>query len=691
MRVDKSTSGKSRTKNGQELLEAVFKHAPDAYYINDLLGRFVDGNVAAEKLTGYSKQELLGKDFLRCGLLPANQIPRAVMLHAENIKGKATIQEPLVLKRKNGDLVPVEISTYPIKINKKTLVLGIARDVSERQKSIERLKESEFKYRQLFENMTSACAYHRIIADGNGNPVDYEFLDVNLAFEKMLNLNAAGIKGKKVTEIFKGIKEEKFDWVGTYGRVALAGEAVKFEAPYGRGSAKKWYSVSAYCPQKGYFVAVFDEITERKVLEDALFQALESSQKREREIAEMLSGARYALSGANLKETALVLMNSLKKLTGAANACFILERVSGTILISDKGEIKDECQAWPPIKKKMLNSEGMAEPFLVKTPEELGENLEKKVSFNYMMALPIIGEGEIKGAMLIYNKPEGFSEEEITAVYRMAEISSISVYNREVEEGLKESYAKLKELDVLKNNFMSMVSHELRTPFTAIKGFLKVLKQGAAGSLNEKQHEYIDIVMNNSDRLLNLINDLLDMAKVESGVFVVKKESNDFSALIRETFTGINSIAREKSIQLILQAEPDPFVFDFDKYRLSQVIINLLNNAIKISPNDTVITVSAGITGEFMPPDYVERKKVNAEKNIIIKVKDMGPGINAEECRKIFDKFYQVLEKGHMGHKGTGLGLSITKGIVEAHGGIIWAESEGPGKGATFVIILPVE
>ncbi len=684
MKAKKFSDKEKKIMEKKDLFKAVFEHAPDAYYINDLTGKFVDGNKAAEKLTGFKKSELVGKDFLRCGILPADQIPRAVLLHARNIRGKSTVQEPLVLRKKNGELVPVEISTYPVRIGKKTLVLGIARDVSEKQKSIQTLRESEYKYRQLFEHMSSAFAFHKIIIDENGKPCDYEFIEVNSAFEKMLGIKSKEIIGKRVTEIFRDIKAQSFDWIATYGKVALTGEPVQFEASYGSGAEKRWFSVSSYSPFKDYFVAIFSDITERRELESALFHALENSQKREREISEMLAGARYALSGADLNTTISALLESLKRLTGAQESFFVLEKEDGKLISPDrKGFI------WEELKKRLVSESGMAKPLMLKSSAEMGLSPECGCVFTGLIAIPIISEGKIKGAFVVYNKTRNFEEDDFIAASRMAEIASVSIYNREVEERLKNSIEQLKELDFMKNNFMSMVSHELRTPFTAIKGFLKILMQGDAGPLNNKQKEYLDIVVNNSERLLNLINDLLDMAKVESGVFIVKKEKNDLIKLFAETMGGLESIIREKEIEIEMNTGNQPLVFYFDYYRMSQVIINLLNNAIKVSPKKSKITITAGKVGLYVPPDYVDKSKLPEGGKIMIKISDQGVGLKAEECPKIFDKFYQVVEKGHMGHKGTGLGLSITKGIVEAHGGIIWAESEGPGKGATFTVIVP--
>ncbi|NQU08710.1 MAG: PAS domain S-box protein, partial [Candidatus Abyssubacteria bacterium] len=143
-------------KNSRERLEIIFEYAPDAYYLSDLNGIFIDGNIAAEKMTGYKSKELIGKSFLDLGILPAEQVPKAASLLAENASGKRTGPDEIILNRRNGAQIITEISTYPVKIDGQTLVLGIAREVTDRKRTVEALRESEEKYRVLVENANEA-------------------------------------------------------------------------------------------------------------------------------------------------------------------------------------------------------------------------------------------------------------------------------------------------------------------------------------------------------------------------------------------------------------------------------------------------------------------------------------------------------------------------------------------------------
>jgi len=260
------------------------------------------------------------------------------------------------------------------------------------------------------------------------------------------------------------------------------------------------------------------------------------------------------------------------------------------------------------------------------------------------------------------------------------------------EKIMKTSYEKLKELDMLKSTFIAMISHELRTPLTSIKGFVAFLIKGVGGKVEDQQREYLEIIRNNSNRLLSLINELLDFSKIESGTFSVDKKDTDIKSVVESTVKDISSVAQQKKIQVTVNPDGVVPVIPADPMRLSQVLINIINNSIKFSPEDTEITIdmekAAG--GQLHAPDYADASFNEKEDYLRIAIKDRGPGIAKENLDKVFERFYQVKNIKNRGY-GIGLGLAISKNIVEAHRGAIWAESDGPGKGAVFNIILPIK
>jgi signal transduction histidine kinase len=233
---------------------------------------------------------------------------------------------------------------------------------------------------------------------------------------------------------------------------------------------------------------------------------------------------------------------------------------------------------------------------------------------------------------------------------------------------------RLKELDQLKSDFVAKVSHELRTPLTAIKGAVDLILREVAGPLTDKQFHYLNRVRSNTQHLAGLINDLLDLSKIESGKTEIKASRVALDGLVHEVLESLRPVAAEKVIALEATFGESSILVSADRSKINQILTNLIGNAIKFTPSSGRITVSASGTGK---------------EGVQVSVSDTGPGIPPREKEKIFDKFYQIAEEGGTKPKGTGLGLPICKALVELHGGRIWVESED-GHGSTFSFTLPI-
>jgi len=235
-----------------------------------------------------------------------------------------------------------------------------------------------------------------------------------------------------------------------------------------------------------------------------------------------------------------------------------------------------------------------------------------------------------------------------------------------------EDITAFKQLDQMKTDFVNMVAHELRSPLVAIKQQNNVLLEGLCGPLGEKQHEFVSRGSNKIDSLLELINDLLDVAKIEAGKYVQRRVPTDIGQIIEDTVALMESRAKEKGIALSFSLK-DLKPVQADPKNIEEILNNLISNAINYSPEGGQVTVSAQGLGEYME----------------IKVEDTGVGISPEELPKIFDKFYRVKHPKTRQVTGTGLGLAIVKGIVDAHQGTIDVESV-VDKGTVFKILLPM-
>ena len=231
-----------------------------------------------------------------------------------------------------------------------------------------------------------------------------------------------------------------------------------------------------------------------------------------------------------------------------------------------------------------------------------------------------------------------------------------------------------KEIDQMKSDFISLVSHELRTPLTSIIGFVSFILDGKAGEINDKQRNSLARVQRQSKRLAALINDLLDISRIESGRIQMEQAPISILDIVTQRIDEIRPQADEKSIRLDLTAPESVAQIFGDEARMGQVFTNLIGNAIKFTPNNGEVSV-----------------KVEADGNLLhVEVIDTGPGIPPEERQKIFDKFYQLSDISTRQQGGSGLGLSISKSIVEAHGGKLWIDDGNQGKGSNFQFVLPL-
>jgi signal transduction histidine kinase len=247
---------------------------------------------------------------------------------------------------------------------------------------------------------------------------------------------------------------------------------------------------------------------------------------------------------------------------------------------------------------------------------------------------------------------------------------------RDFAAQLERANQELKRVDEIKFEFVSVASHELRTPLATIKNAVQLVLRGKAGEINETQANFLSMAEKNINSLTNILNSLLDLSRIESGKIGMKLEEFDLTSPITFILSSLKPQADVKSIHLNMEAPEElPPVYG-DREKVEQILMNLIGNAIKFTPEGGEISVSPKL------PD-------GEGGMVTISVKDSGIGIPEDQLKKVFEKFYQVEGSLHRSVSGTGLGLAITKGLVEAHQGKIWVESE-VGKGSTFTFTLPV-
>ncbi|MBA7594484.1 Adaptive-response sensory-kinase SasA [subsurface metagenome] len=514
-------------KSSEERLKILFEFAPDGIYLNDLKGNFIDGNKAAEEITGYKRDELIGKSFLKLKLLPLEQIPRAAALLAKNALGKPSGPDEFILNQKDGSQIPVEIRTFPVKIKGKTLALGIARDITERKRAEESLRESNLRYQLLMES--SDAGINLIDKEGN-------FLLVNSTAAKVTGLKTKDVIGKNFRDILPpelvDKSMEKFDRVMETGIGETHEEFVK--------------------PLNRHF------------------------------------------------------MESIQPVKNAAG-----ESIGVQVMTHDITE-----------RKKM--------------EQELRERNEQLDAQNE----------ELRS-----------QSEEL-----MAQQQELTEKSRELEAASR-----------AKSEFLSQMSHELRTPLHVIIGFSELMVDGVAGKVNKEQRQCLDDIWGSGQHLLGLIDDILDLSKIESGKMELKLANFAIGNLVKVLGRTMATRFAQKnqSFDVKMEERLPPVRADRDKVR--QVLLNLLSNSSKFTPDGGKLKVEA----------------VRENNWCRVSVIDNGTGIKQEDQERIFEAFCQLGSTLGKEERGTGLGLTIARQIVEKHGGRIWVESEY-GKGSRFTFTLPL-
>lgn len=294
------------------------------------------------------------------------------------------------------------------------------------------------------------------------------------------------------------------------------------------------------------------------------------------------------------------------------------------------------------------------------------------------MALPLKLGDLIIGALDVQSiEPDAFSQEDVALFTTLADQISVAIENANAYEITQQTLDEMKELDRVKSQFLANMSHELRTPLNSVIGFSRVILKGIDGPINETQAQDITAIYNSGMHLLNMINEILDMSKIEAGKMELQLEDTNISDVISKVVKTSSGLIKDKPIQLLTQIEPDLPIVKADEVRVEQVLANLISNAVKFTDKGS-ITIGAKL----------QTNNLN-HKEILVTVTDTGIGIAQEDQPKLFQQFSQVDDSPTRRTGGTGLGLSISRSLIELHGGTIGVLHSEPGEGSTFYFTLP--
>ncbi len=297
-----------------------------------------------------------------------------------------------------------------------------------------------------------------------------------------------------------------------------------------------------------------------------------------------------------------------------------------------------------------------------------------RFGYHALLSVPLLRENQIIGSLSFNRKAPGeFPPEVIEVLKTFATQSALAIQNARLFHEIEDKSRQLEAASRHKSEFLANMSHELRTPLNAVIGFSEVLLQRMFGELNDKQDEYLKDIYASGQHLLSLINDILDLSKIEAGRMELAPAPFHLPIALENAVTLVRERAARHGITLELDLDPRLGELVGDERKVKQVLLNLLSNAVKFTPEGGRMSLKAVLTNGLVE----------------ISVSDTGIGIAPEDQAAIFEEFRQVGSDETRKQEGTGLGLTLAKKFVELHGGRLWVESE-LGRGSTFTFTLPV-
>ena len=715
-RLRQSEHAADELRGSEARLRSLFEHADDFVVSCRLDGTITNVNRATEKTLGWSREELIGHNIDRI------VTPASVALGQERVRRALAGEKlPKIFEleavRRDGSLVPSEGWASFIRDARGQPIehLGVFRDIGERRRAEEANRESEERYRGLFDNandfiltfardgtVTSVNrAYERLTGWTRDELMgrNWGTLVAPADRERMADRTRRALAGEKLPSLFEvGTLCKDGRVVPLEGRTRMLrdhqGRPIGFQGIY-RDITERMLAEHALRESEARYRAMFGEAEEHRRLLDRLYRVTASMQmswdRQDRlrafvqGVHEVLGFDRFyvALAAPDLSTfdvaTAVgVEMFEHLPLSPAAGPLYhVFETRRPLAILTD-----EELRRVPPVAAEYRDRTYFRSRRFIVAPLVAGDRVIGVASADNKTTRRPITPASVELFTLICQQLATALEEARLYAEGRGREQEIAARNRELTEALEQNARLLRELEHKstqlevasrhKSEFLANMSHELRTPLNAIIGFSEVLLERMFGELNEKQEEYLRDIFASGRHLLSLINDILDLSKVEAGRMELELADFDLAEALTSAATLVRERAGRREITLDVTVDARLGQVRADERKIRQVLLNLLSNAIKFTPERGRIEVRAA------PADGVAQ----------VSVSDTGVGIAPEDRETVFEEFRQVGTSSAK-QEGTGLGLTLCRKLVELHGGKIWIESQ-VGVGSTFTFTIPL-
>ncbi len=596
-------------------------------------GRIIDANEAAVRAYGYTRAELLTLTIFQ--LRKAETWVKRQMVQAE-LDGSFF---ETIHYRKDGSAFPVEVNSQGTYIDQQQVLLSVIRDISDRKRAEEALRQSQLKYQSLFANMKDGFVLYNVLSDGNGRAVDLEFAEVNSAFEKMFNCQARDVVGKRVGAVFSAVDLQVMDKLRDFYRIVPELDNSWVEE-YSSPLTGRWYAISAFAPAAGKIAAIIADITARKTSEIKLKK---SQQKYKSLFLNMNGGFTYNRiicdgAGRPVDFEYLEVNEAYERIVGKKRAELVGRKFSELFPA-----------LWPEATARIAKWGEVALNPGIRFEEECYSATDE-VWYSYAT----------------YSPERNF----------FAQIVIDITERKNAEQELNRAKEGAERANRAKGEFLANMSHEIRTPLNGLVGMVDLT---LLTDLSFEQKENLTMAKTCAKSLLNIIDDILDFSKMEAGKLSLEEISFDLPELIEELIKthALSAAAKGLAIHYTLAADAPRHLVG-DPYRLRQILNNLLHNAIKFTERGAValITECRPVSEAGVPAAELE-----------LAVSDTGIGIAPADMAKLFKVFSQVDGTFTKKYNGAGLGLAISRQLAEMMGGALTVASV-PGQGSTFTLTV---